>query len=175
MCDSYGRTQAIMTVQKIPRCARDDKSRNRDCPGFRGRPEFAPEVGREIEDPRSSERVSSKRNVVTPRRESRGTRKASDVANVRHGQVIPNRVASRSEVCARRSDTVRVAFASCADRKLDALVVLRREDSLKSESWIRARRHYRLTADAREWLRRERETTLRMWRGVSLLPGGRRR
>ena len=26
-----------------------------------------------------------------------------------------------------------------------------------------------------EWLRRERETTLRMWRGVSLLPGGRRR
>ena len=45
----------------------------------------------------------------------------------------------------------------------------------RAERGGRARRQYRLTADAREWLRRERKTTLRMWRGVTLDASGRRR
>lgn len=45
----------------------------------------------------------------------------------------------------------------------------------RAERGGRARRQYRLTADARAWLRRERETTLRMWRGVTFDAGGRRR
>jgi DNA-binding PadR family transcriptional regulator len=45
----------------------------------------------------------------------------------------------------------------------------------RAERGGRARRQFRLTADARDWLRRARETSHRMWRGVSLDSGGRRR
>ncbi|HEY7474185.1 MAG TPA: PadR family transcriptional regulator [Vicinamibacterales bacterium] len=45
----------------------------------------------------------------------------------------------------------------------------------RAERGGRARRQFRLTADARAWLRRERQTTLRMWRGVTLDAGERRR
>jgi PadR family transcriptional regulator len=39
----------------------------------------------------------------------------------------------------------------------------------------RARRHYDVTATGRDLVRHEREMTARMWRGLVLHPGGRRR
>jgi DNA-binding PadR family transcriptional regulator len=39
----------------------------------------------------------------------------------------------------------------------------------------RARRHYDVTATGRDLVRQERELTARMWRGLVLHPGGRRR
>lgn len=39
----------------------------------------------------------------------------------------------------------------------------------------RARRHFGLTATGRDLVRQERELTARMWRGLALDPGGRRR
>ena len=39
----------------------------------------------------------------------------------------------------------------------------------------RARRHYDVTATGRDLVRHEREMTARMWRGLVLNPGGRRR
>ena len=39
----------------------------------------------------------------------------------------------------------------------------------------RARRHYDVTAAGRDLVRHEREMTARMWRGLVLHPGGRRR
>jgi DNA-binding PadR family transcriptional regulator len=39
----------------------------------------------------------------------------------------------------------------------------------------RARRHYELTASGRDLVRRERDLSMKMWRGLVLDPGGRRR
>ena len=84
--------------------------------------------------------------------------------------------------------TIRQEIATCTRREVSMAAVYAALDRLERQRFVRpwwsepraerggrARRHYRLTADAREWLRRERETTLRMWRGVSLDPGGRHR
>ena len=84
--------------------------------------------------------------------------------------------------------TIREEIAACIERDVSmgavyaALERLERQRLVKpwwseplAERGGRARRHYRLTADARMWLRHERDLTLRMWRGVTLEPGGRRR
>ncbi len=84
--------------------------------------------------------------------------------------------------------TIRQEIAACIGRDVSMAAVYAALDRLDRQRFVkpwwsepraerggRARRHYRLTTDAREWLRRERETTLRMWRGVSLDAAGRKR
>lgn len=84
--------------------------------------------------------------------------------------------------------TIREEIAACTQRAVSMAAVYAALERLERQRLVtpwwseplaerggRARRHYRLTADARAWLRQEREIALRMWRGVSLEPGGRRR
>ena len=84
--------------------------------------------------------------------------------------------------------TIREEIAACSGRDVSMAAVYAALDRLERQRFVRpwwsepraerggrARRQYRLTADARELLRRERAITLRMWRGISLDNGGRRR
>ena len=77
--------------------------------------------------------------------------------------------------------TIREEIASCTKRDVSMAAVYAALDRLERQRFVkpwwsepraerggRARRHYRLTGDAREWLRYERATTMRMWRGVTL-------
>jgi PadR family transcriptional regulator PadR len=80
---------------------------------------------------------------------------------------------------------IRSEIKAFADRNVSVAAVYGALDRLDrlgfAAAWLsdplperggRARRHYRLTAVGRELVRRERESALRMWRGVLLKPRG---
>lgn len=82
--------------------------------------------------------------------------------------------------------TIRQDIVACTKREVSMAAVYAAIERLDRQRFIRpwwsepraerggrARRQYRLTPDGVAWLRRERETTLRMWR--SLASAGRRR
>jgi PadR family transcriptional regulator PadR len=75
--------------------------------------------------------------------------------------------------------TIRQEIMACTTREVSMAAVYAALERLERQGFIRpwwsepraerggrARRQYRLTAEGREWLRHERETTLRMWRSV---------
>jgi DNA-binding PadR family transcriptional regulator len=84
--------------------------------------------------------------------------------------------------------TIRGEISACTERDVSMAAVYAALERLERQRLVtpwwseplaerggRARRHYRLTADARAWLRHERDLTLRMWRGAGFESGGRRR
>jgi DNA-binding PadR family transcriptional regulator len=84
--------------------------------------------------------------------------------------------------------TIRQEISACLERDVSMAAVYAALDRLERQRFIkpwwsepraerggRARRQYRLTADARTWLRHERAAMLRMWKGVALDAGDRRR
>jgi PadR family transcriptional regulator, regulatory protein PadR len=75
--------------------------------------------------------------------------------------------------------TIRQDIVTCTRREVSMAAVYAAIERLDRQRFVqpwwsepraerggRARRQYRLTADGLAWLRRERETTLRMWRSV---------
>jgi DNA-binding PadR family transcriptional regulator len=84
--------------------------------------------------------------------------------------------------------TIRQEIAACLERDVSMAAVYAALDRLERQRFVtpwwsepraerggRARRHYRLTGTARNWLRHERAATMRMWRGVALDSGDRKR
>jgi PadR family transcriptional regulator, regulatory protein PadR len=84
--------------------------------------------------------------------------------------------------------TIRQEIGACLDRDVSMAAVYATLDRLERQRYItpwwsepraerggRARRQYRLTTDARTWLRHERTAMLRMWKGVALDGGDRKR
>ena len=83
--------------------------------------------------------------------------------------------------------TIRQEIGTCLERDVSMAAVYAALDRLERQRFIkpwwsepraerggRARRQYRLTTDARAWLRHERTTMLRMWKGVAVDAGDRK-
>ena len=84
--------------------------------------------------------------------------------------------------------TIRLDIQECAGREVSVPAVYAALDRLEraglAAHWLsesrperggRARRHFRLTAEGRALLRRERDSALRMWASVPVSDPGRRR